>query len=339
MRLCILKRKHVEALKQNENCFRICCALLLAISLLTTFSLSGCAKFSPKTEKHKATPAGHEEDPAPRSNVSQETGVTEEDAKADGEELHAVVVEKESFLLIRREPGVKNKPTNDVIVRVPGERYLKVINKHENKISVDDFIWWEVEDPLLGISGWVAENYLRADAISLETIYQAPFSNDEIFAAGAKLGMKEHEVIQAIGEPVNKKSGCYEGLEENYLTMEYPFGELTFIEACDDSYYWLYCIEVNKHKEGATGPRNIQVGDSCHEVLEKFPNKDGAGHYSDKTEEILYGEYMYGTANGVAFYENQELSEIILATDEFLGLKIAIENGVVSHFTLFVQIT
>ncbi len=338
MFLYLRKRKCKKALKQSGNCFRICCALLLA-SFLIAFSLVGCTSFFHGAKELETSFTGHEKDPGQHSNVPQEAANTEEQAKAKKEsgQLHVVIVEEDSFLLIRKNPGAKDKPDNDIIARVPGGWHLEVINKHENKKVLDDNIWWEVKDPLLGITGWVAENFLRADTISLDTLYQTPFSNSEIFAAGARLGMSEQEVIEALGEPINKRTEHFEESGESYLIMEYPFGKFTLTDAYDDDYYWLCSIEINS--KGVTGPRNIQVGEPCHSVLKKFPNKNAVGEYSNETMEVLYGEHLHGANNGIAFYDNQKLSEIMFATDEFIGLRITVENGVVTHFILFVQVS
>ena len=343
--MLVYLRKRTKALKQGKNHFYTCCVLSM-VFLLTVFFLGGCSAFSPGNKESETIPAEHGEGSGQHAIMPQETAHAEEETEVETEELdaagketkglHVVVVEEGSFLLIRKEPGAKNKLADDIIVRVPAGWYLEVINDHENKKVVDDFIWWEVKDPLSGVTGWVAENYLRADMIPLETVYRNPFSNDEAFAAGVRLGMSEHEVIQAIGEPINKKVAHHREFEESFMTMEYPFGELAFTEAYEGNYYWLYSIEINK--ERTAGPRNIQVGESYRSVLTKFPNKNVIERHSDKTKDILYGEYMHGTDCGVVFYDNGEISEIMLATEDFVGLRIVIEKGTVSNITLFVQI-
>jgi len=77
------------------------------------------------------------------------------------EEYYIVAVAEGSNLYIRKSPGAKNKPTGDIIERVPRGRLLEIINKHDNSIAVDGFTWWEIRDSVTGKTGWVASEYLE----------------------------------------------------------------------------------------------------------------------------------------------------------------------------------
>ena len=72
-----------------------------------------------------------------------------------------VAIEPESTLAIRKSPGTRDKPEDDVLYRVPGGRILEVKDKHNNTILEDGYIWWEVKDVSTGNAGWAAADFLE----------------------------------------------------------------------------------------------------------------------------------------------------------------------------------
>ena len=101
----------------------------------------------------------------PNTNVAEpetEPPAIEEIINMEPEGLEAIVtVEVGSTLAIRKSPGTKDKPGDDVLDRVPEGRILKITDKHENSVLEDGYTWWEVKDTVTGISGWSAADYLE----------------------------------------------------------------------------------------------------------------------------------------------------------------------------------
>ncbi len=86
----------------------------------------------------------------------------EEIETVEVEEIRAVVsVSTGSTLAIRKTPGTREKPADDVIDRVPEGRVFIVKNRHNDQVVEDGYIWWEVEDSVTGRSGWSASKFLR----------------------------------------------------------------------------------------------------------------------------------------------------------------------------------
>ena len=81
---------------------------------------------------------------------------------------YLVTVEGENRLHVRQNPGIIDKPDDDIIGRFYRGYLLEVIDNHGNNIFVDNYTWWEIFDPVLGIKGWVAAEYLQKNAASLE---------------------------------------------------------------------------------------------------------------------------------------------------------------------------
>jgi hypothetical protein len=81
--------------------------------------------------------------------------------------IYSVDVDEGSYLFIRKNPGMKGKPNNDILDRVPRGRLLEVLDNRGNNYLVDNFTWWEIKDFQTGITGWVAAEYLiRKDSES-----------------------------------------------------------------------------------------------------------------------------------------------------------------------------
>ncbi|MCK4579942.1 MAG: VWA domain-containing protein, partial [Dehalococcoidia bacterium] len=72
-----------------------------------------------------------------------------------------------STLAIRKTPGTKNKPADDVLKRVPDGWVLKVlstVDENGNTVVKDGFTWWKVEESEYESqpnTGWVAKKYLK----------------------------------------------------------------------------------------------------------------------------------------------------------------------------------
>jgi hypothetical protein len=81
---------------------------------------------------------------------------------------YIVTVEGENRLHIRENPGIINKPDDDIIGRVYRGHLLEVFDNHGNNIFVDNYTWWEISDPVSGIKGWVVAEYLQKNTAGLE---------------------------------------------------------------------------------------------------------------------------------------------------------------------------
>ena len=72
-----------------------------------------------------------------------------------------------STLAIRKTPGTKNKPADDILKRVPDGWALKVlstVDENGNTVVKDGFTWWKVEESEYESqpnTGWVAKKYLK----------------------------------------------------------------------------------------------------------------------------------------------------------------------------------
>lgn len=63
-------------------------------------------------------------------------------------------------LAVRNTPGTSNKPGGDVLERVDSGQILILVNKHNNTVNLDGYIWWEVYNPMTNTTGWSASKYL-----------------------------------------------------------------------------------------------------------------------------------------------------------------------------------
>ncbi len=101
------------------------------------------------------------------SELSETNNEIQEEPVMVGPTEYLVAVEGENRLHIRQTPGVMNKQTDDIINKVYRGHVLHLIDNHSNNIFVDNYTWWEISDPVSGVVGWVAAEYLhRNNSIS-----------------------------------------------------------------------------------------------------------------------------------------------------------------------------
>ena len=106
-----------------------------------------------------------------------------------------------------------------------------------------------------------------------------PFASDAIMQ-GIALYMREEDIIEVLGEPVERHETEELYFEEpiHVYTLRYDFGEIEIV-----SPNFLRSVSVTK--EGYEGVRGIRVGDEAGDVLRKFTN--------DRPSQ--YEEYFYGS--------------------------------------------
>lgn len=95
-------------------------------------------------------------------------GYCGDDLKVFEPVTYVVNVEEGSSLFIRQNPGIKDKPGDDILDKMPKGSMLEVLNNHDNNVFVDGFTWWEVLDSQKGTTGWVAAEYLIKKTNDLE---------------------------------------------------------------------------------------------------------------------------------------------------------------------------
>lgn len=61
----------------------------------------------------------------------------------------------EQELNIRSRPGIDD---SSILFRAAAGTMFQVIGGPR---PADDFVWWQIQDPLLKLKGWAAENYLQ----------------------------------------------------------------------------------------------------------------------------------------------------------------------------------
>lgn len=71
-----------------------------------------------------------------------------------------VIVEQKSFLFLRKSPGTLNKSQSDIIERMESGKTVIVVNKYQNSLEKDGYIWWEVYNPDSQNQGWAAAEFL-----------------------------------------------------------------------------------------------------------------------------------------------------------------------------------
>jgi hypothetical protein len=94
------------------------------------------------------------------------------------QEQYYVAVDIGNNLFLRKTHGVDDKTAAEIIARLPRGTTLNVIDKHDNQIYADGYIWWEVSDPLSGKKGWVAAKYLRRNLPEKEIGFESTYDND-----------------------------------------------------------------------------------------------------------------------------------------------------------------
>jgi pimeloyl-ACP methyl ester carboxylesterase/Mg-chelatase subunit ChlD len=99
--------------------------------------------------------------------IQPDSAVWEFTIRAAPSEFWVQVYNTGSTLAIRKTPGTKNKPSDDVLKRVPDGWVLKVlstVDENGNTVVKDGFTWWKVEESKYESqpnTGWVAKKYLK----------------------------------------------------------------------------------------------------------------------------------------------------------------------------------
>ncbi len=267
------------------------------------------------------------------------------------EEFYVVNVDTGSNLFIRKSPGTKNKPGDDIVGRVPRGRILEVINKHDNTIVVDNYTWWEVKDQLTGLSGWVASEYLEV-VTGARVDMKEPYSGKEfgLESIGLSAGMSAEEVIRILGEPLGIERD-EDGMYGSSTEMTYDGLILGFHQGFHDSPEptdsYLYFYELSSPQ--IVGKRGIRVGDTAESVLEKYYKeyeKESANPFDGSvTVELYYIEIDVDTVMSGEYTINHNTEEILEIyywygiPDSCGGVSVnyAIENGLVKLIRLYLN--
>ncbi len=130
----------------------ICYALILLLCCVVI----GCRQ-GIDTERDTGGTTGEEE---PGDNSGAGSGeVNDEDEEAEAAPEQAIRLKATADqLALRKTPGTKDKPADDVLVRLNQGDELFLLNSHDNESEKDGFIWWEVKAGAQ--AGWVAAKYL-----------------------------------------------------------------------------------------------------------------------------------------------------------------------------------
>ncbi len=163
-----------------------------------------------------------------------------------------------------------------------------------------------------------------------------PFQEESI--AGVRLGMTESQVRDFLGSPVDTDQYYSDFIDTQVKELHYPYGKFLFFLAQDG--FRFYEGEITEPEAG--GPRNVRVGDTKETVLQKFPD-EGRGieeeAYTDGYYRILYGSRDHLQDGGVVNYDsNMQPYEIGFGTEDYLGFRISLEDGLVSSFRLLMQL-
>ena len=211
------------------------------------------------------------------------------------EEFYVVNVKTGSNLFIRKTPGTKDKPDDDIIDRVPRGRLLKVIDKHDNNVVIDNFTWWEVKDPRTEITGWVASEYLNAATrarLDIETsLYDDPILQ--------YLGWKEEDIIQKYGEPDERGITVGEFFSYSDKNFHFVFGDLESVELGAEKIVTGFSLLPGAEVMG------VKVGMTFDEIEDVWGPSRSRG-YCEMSQLYLmvyfFGEELEGPIGEIEFY-------------------------------------
>ena len=298
---------------------------------------------------------GHEKDPQ-----------TEPEAEVDTEELYLVDVEEGNSLFIRKSPGTKDKPDDDIIDRVPRGRIMKIINKQRNSIVVDNFTWWEVNDSETGITGWAAAEYLLAKDSEVEldrerdtsTSYDPsePFAENDYYwyvdNVKVDIGLEKQEIIALLGDPQEVTEDEFDNKDMIYPELGLKISLISLYEftGSEENKGKYKSLSMQTDSPMVTGPRNIKVGDTFNSVLNKFPDEGNSIVVTDDMhqarEQEMYRRLLYGDdfditqPSGFIYYDNNKNPlRLWLTFYPYLYLTVSFENQIITKISLHLQIT
>lgn len=212
----------------------------------------------------------------PEEEVAAEPAETEQEPEKD---IYYVSVKHDSLLYMRQTPGSDGKPDDDVVGELSRRDEVKVLDKHDDSLEEDGYTWWEVYDSKGEQEGWVASEFLSDEKVeAVEYDPGVPFSWEEfgLEAEGLESEMSVEEVIEVMGAPEEEKEDMC-ALRGEMIQLHYEGLKLIFYDLTDTENLSRYEITSSNW----TGPRNISVGDSAEEVLDKYPGENG-----DSFEEV-----------------------------------------------------
>ncbi len=140
--------------------------LLLTFSVLLMFMLVGCGG------EEEADIENEKQEEETVSDPQEEERIREEREEEKEEETYFISVSEGSTLRMRKTPGTKDKPEDDIIAELKRNEEVVIKNKHDDSEKEDGFIWWEIYDPSEEDSGWVAKEYLSPEKSAEDPDYE-----------------------------------------------------------------------------------------------------------------------------------------------------------------------
>lgn len=153
-----------------------------------------------------------------------------------------------SDLAIRKEPGITELP-KDVLTRVDYGKVLILLSNHDDTMNYDGYTWWEVQDPVSGVKGWSAKDYL---------VPEEKFEINERTDNGLIAEEKAIDSAVEIGKESNN------GQNLNYQTIQILS---MFNGYRNQSYVWLDMFRQAVQKHPPSNPNNYIILDSYKETL------------------------------------------------------------------------
>lgn len=141
----------------------------------------------------------------------------------------------------------------------------------------------------------LAQDYVQVP-VSYDGASLAKFDGADLFFSGVDFtALTPDGALSLMGDAISDVSVADgEGL---IRTMSFPDCELTFLADADGSNARIYMLLLTT--AGLEGPRAVRLGDTFHEVFNRFRNGEGA--FDGQSREVLYGSEESGEF-GVAEY-------------------------------------
>ncbi len=197
------------------------------------------------------------------------------------------------------------------------------------------------------ITDIAVEDIEKESSVSTEDRNPEPFNYTEygLENIGVDIGMSAEEVIEVLGDPLEKRETLHEDLGYPDVELFYDGLTIGFLQPFDIRYYILDSPEI-------IGPRDIKVGDSADKVLDRFYlDNEKPGSWSnpspiswlditdDCTELYYFEPDEEGLVQGGSYHCDPVTGEIISInyyqyiphSCAYSGLVFKIENGLVAE--------
>jgi outer membrane protein assembly factor BamE (lipoprotein component of BamABCDE complex) len=161
------------------------------------------------------------------------------------------------------------------------------------------------------------------------------FQSDEAQYNGIKIpSTSTEELLSLLGEPISTDS--YSGGSASYV---YNYDDATYyaiemqheVNGVMVPHIGINTISVRKNV-GAPSPRNIQIGDSFEDVLNKFPQEK---NYLSDPGGYFYGSDVWEEPAGYVSNDSEGIEIIVSAGSYDNALKVYFEDGIVTGYLIF----